>query len=244
MAEKDAKNEIVLVGVLKNKRDFEILMRKNWYRVPADFAPKRKFDYLAFYQPLEFGKRGKRIIYFARVLSTQKIKRISLMSDEPNHPRANDDYIRFGVGKIRMLTRAIENTIPRRIVFGFTTLNRLMSSKDILELYSIAPTEQILEKALKKSGIRYVSQQYVSCGKKRYRPDFTILCKNGRIAIECDNTKAHSGVRQNIKDRIKDACLREFGWTVVRFSENEILFDLKKCLSRTKRTIRLLGGIV
>lgn len=243
MAIKNSNDKIVLVGVLKNKRDFEILMRKNWYRIPADFAPKRKFDYLAFYQPLEFGKHGKRIIYFAQVLNTRKSKRISLLPDEPNHPRANDDYIRLKVGKIHTLTRAIKNTIPRRIVFGFTTLDRLINSKNILELYNIAPTEQIFEKELKRSGIKYVSQKYVICGKERFRPDFLISCKNGKIAIECDNKKAHSSPRQEEKDRVKNACLKKFGWTVIRFSEHDIIFDPKKCLARIKRTIRRLGGI-
>ena len=63
-----SKNKIVLVGVLKNKRDLGILLEKHWYRIPVFFLPKKKFDYLAFYQPEGFGRRGKRIEYYARVV--------------------------------------------------------------------------------------------------------------------------------------------------------------------------------
>jgi len=239
---KNTNDKVVLVGVLKNRRDFKLLMHKNWYRIPIDHAPKREFDYLAFYQPLEFGKSGKQIVYFARVLSRRKLKRVKLISNEANHPRANEDYIRFDVGKIRKLTRAIKNTIPRRVIFGFTTLDQLHRSKNLLELYSIAPTEQVFEMALKRSGFRYASQRYVSCANKRFRPDFLIFCKNGKVAIECDNKKAHASPQQKTKDRIKDACLKDWGWTVVRFAENEIIFNLENCLAKIQRIAHRLGG--
>jgi len=242
MTEKDTKDKTVLVGVLKDKRDFDILMRKNWYRIPANSAPKRKFDYLAFYQPLQFGEQGKHIIYFARVLESRKTKRVYLLPDELNHPRANDDYICLRVGKIRKLIRPIKNTIPRRIIFGFTTLSQLYRSKNILELYNVAPTEQIVEKALKQSGAKYTSQFYVLCGKKRFRLDFAIFCKKGKIAIECDNKKAHSTKCQKEKDRTKNKLLEAHGWTVMRFTESKILYDLKNCLKKVKNTVRGLGG--
>ncbi len=235
--------KIVLVGVLKDERDFEILINEGWYRIPADHAPQRKFDYLAFYQPLEFGKSGKQIIYFARVLSRRKLKRIKLIPDEANHPRANDDYVRFGVDKIQKLTRAIKNIIPRRVIFGFTTLGQLYRSKNLLELYSIAPTEQIFEEALKRSGLKYASQRYVFCANKRFRPDFLIFCKNGKVAIECDNEKAHASPQQKTKDRKKDACLKDWGWTVIRFSENETIFDREGCLAKIQKLIHQLGGV-
>jgi len=38
------------------------------------YAPKRQFQYLAFYQPLSFGKEGKKIQYFAKVIDYKTIK--------------------------------------------------------------------------------------------------------------------------------------------------------------------------
>lgn len=243
MAQKQAADKIVLVSVLKNKRDFDILSTERWYRIPAAHAPKHQFDYLAFYQPASFGRQGKRIQYYARVLDYRTVKRDELLLDEPNHPSAANDYLRIRVGKIRKLSRPVRNIIPRRISFGFTTLNRLLKSKDILELYNIVPIEQIIEDGLKRASIKATDQYYVLSGKKRFCLDFAVFCKQGAIAVECDNKKAHSGPRQREKDKRKDIFLRRRGWVVIRFLEDEIVSDLKGCLAKIKKAVQKLGGL-
>ena len=233
----------VLVCVLKNKRDFKILMKERWYRIPLTHLPKRSFDYLAFYQPLKFGPEGKRIIYFAKILSRMTKKRIELLPSEPDHPRADNDYVRFKLGKIKKLICPIINDVPRRVIFGFTTLKRLLNSRNILQLYSIAPTEQIIEDALNKAKIKARPQHSVSCGKKQFRLDFAIFCQNGKIAIECDNKKAHSNLSQQQKDKIKSKTLREFGWRVIRLPEHDIVFNTPKCVEKIQSSIKTLGGL-
>lgn len=233
----------MLVGVLKSQKDLNILLRDNWYRIPLANTPKRKFDYIAFYQPLQFGKRGKSIHYYAKVLSLKRKKRLELLPEEKDHPKSRDIYIKINLGKIIPLSRPIKNIIPRRINFGFTSFDRLMTAKDILELYSIAPTEQIIEKGLKKEGIKPKAQFYVLASKKkRYRLDFAIFCKDGKIAIECDNKKAHNIKSQQKKDQAKDKILKALGWKIMRFSEDEILFELTGCIEKIQKQIHLLGG--
>lgn len=234
-------NKIVLVCVLKNKRDLDILLTEKWYRIPVKYAPTRQFKYLAFYQPALFGHQGKRIQYYARVLATKIVKRKKLLPNELNHPMADEDYLQIWVGKIKKLTQPIRNIIPRRISFGFTTLNRLLNSKNILQLYNVAPIEQIMEDGLRRAGIKAFAQ-YRIFGKKRYCLDFAIFCKKGRIAIECDNKKAHSSPKQRQKDKIKDIFLKQHGWRVIRLSENEIVSDLKSCILRIKKEARKLSG--
>jgi very-short-patch-repair endonuclease len=240
----DKIDKIVLVGVLRNKRDLNILLTENWYRIPVSHAPRRRFDYLAFYQPLLFCHQGKRIRYYARVLNYQIIKRGDLLPNEPNHVRAHDYYLQLRVGKIKKLSRPIRNIIPRRVSFGFTTLKRLLKSKNILELYNVAPTEQIMEDGLRRAGIKAIAQHYVLSGKKRYCLDFAVFCKQGAIAIECDNKKAHSSLRQQEKDKIKNTFLRRRGgWIVIRLPEHDIVSDLKGCIVRVKKAVRKLGGL-
>ena len=205
--------------------------------------PKRSFKYLVFYQPALFGRRGKRILYYARVLSHQIIKRSVLLPDEPNHPGTDNYYFRFRVGGIKKLSRPIKNIIPRRVSFGFTSLNRLLKSKNILDIYDIAPTEQIIEKELRKKKISAIPQYRLSFYSKRYCLDFAVFCKNGTIAIECDNKNAHSGRSRVIKDKIKDTVLKQNGWVVLRLTERKILSDLDGCVQMIKRTIRKLGGL-
>ena len=241
---KDKIDKIVLVGVLRDRRDLNILLTENWYRTPVTHVPTRQFNYLAFYQPVLFGRQGKCIRYYARVLNYQITKRNNLLPDELNHPRARDYYFRIRVGKIKKLPWPIRNIIPRRVSFGFTTLDHLLKSKNILQLYNVAPTEQIIEDGLKRAGIKAIAQHYVLSGKKRYCLDFAVFCKQGLIAIECDNKKAHSSPRQRKKDKIKNTFLRRRGWVVIRLPEHDIVSDLGGCIVRIKKAVRKLGGLI
>jgi len=241
---KDKEDKIVLVGILKDRRDLNILLKENWYRIPVKHVPKRKFDYLAFYQPLSFGQKGKRIQYYAPVLDYKVQKRSDLLPKELEHPRAKDYYLQVHVGKTKKLSRPIRNIIPRRISFGFTTLNHLLKSKDILQLYNVTPTEPMVENGLKGAGMRAIPQYYVKGEeKKRYFLDFAIFCQKGKIAIECDNKKVHSIPSQKKKDKIKNAFLRRYGWNVIRLPEDSIVSNLPGCIEKVKKTIQKLGGI-
>jgi len=238
-----SKDEVVLVGVLKDKRDLNILLTRNRYRIPVAYAPRRRFDWLAFYQPASFGRQGKCIRYYASVLDYKIIRRNDLLPDETDHPKAFDYYYQIHVGEIKKLPRPIRNIIPRRISFGFTTLNRLLESKNILQLYGIPPTEQIIENVLRRAGIKAVAQYYVSEKRNRYRVDFAVFCRQGAIAIECDNKKAHSGLGQRKKDEIKNNFLKRYGWTVIRLPEDDIVFDLATCIIKVQKAIQKLGGM-
>lgn len=237
--------KIVLVGVLKNKRDLDILFNEKWYRIPVKRCPKSHFKYLAFYQPALFGKEGKCIKYYARVKNRQALKRFQLLPDEPDNKKANDDYFKIGVEKIKKLPCPIKNIIPRRVCFGFTTLAKLFKSKNILQLYSVADTEKIIKKALRSLGIRNKPQHYVIKNpKERYRLDFAVFCREGNIAIECDNLKAHSSKVQKQKDKAKNRFLRQHGWKVERLKEAKIILDLNFCIKKIENTIAGLGGLI
>ena len=226
------KNKDVLVGVLKSRDDLEILLKKHWYRIPVEFVPKRKFNYIAFYQPASFGKRGKRIEYFARVIKKKKTKRIKLLPEQKLHPRANNNYLKIDFAEIRKLPGPVTNIIPRRVSFGFTDLKSLLSAKNILELYDVPPTEQIVEKQLNQIGINTAREYTFSKNGRRYRIDIAVFGNSGRIAVECDNKKAHRSKTQKKKDKIKDLFLRRHGWKVVRLKERDILENLNKCIKK------------
>ena len=227
-----AKNKDVLVGVLKSRDDLGILLKQRWYRIPAGFVPKRSFKYIAFYQPVSFGKAGKRIKYYARVTEKRKAKRIKLLPEQSSHPRAHNDYLKLEFKKIIKLPRPIRNIIPRRVSFGFTDLKTLQSAKDILELYDVPPTEQIVERQLNRIGVKTIREYSLSKGGKRYRIDIAILGGNRKTAVECDNEKAHGTKAQIKKDKIKDTFLRRNGWRVVRLKEREIIEHIDNCIRK------------
>ena len=240
----------VLVAVLKSKDDLKILLEEKWYRIPATFLPRRTFTHIAFYQPagagrpLGFGKSGRRILYYARVAKREVKKRVELLPNEPSHPRAQSDYLKCSFREIKKLKKPIRNIIPRRVSFGFTDLKTLRSANDILELYHVAPTEQIVEKELNRLSIPVVPQYRLRDKGKRYCLDFAILCNRGNLAIECDNRKAHSSKFQKLKDKQKDAALKGLGWRVIRLTESDILGNLDSSISRIKKLISSLGGVL
>lgn len=241
MRRKKRENKNVLVAVLKSRRDRTILLREKWYRIPCDTSPKRSFRYLAFYQPACFGREGKRIACYARVARVEKHPRRVLLPRERNLSSADKNYLKIYLRSITRLPRPVINNIPRRISFGFTTLSRLKKSRTILELYHVAPTEEIVGKALATANVTTIPQYVISEGKgsgrRRYRLDFAIIHQNKKIAIECDNKKAHFTAAQKKKDRAKDAFLRSRGWTVIRLSEPDIVLRLDACIAGIRRAI-------
>ena len=239
---------MVLVCVLKSKRDLDILKKEHWYRIPVSHAPVSHFDWLAFYQPRPFYPEDKCINYYTKVKSKKIYKRKQLLPEEEKHPRAQDMYIKINVGKIMRLRPPIKNIAPRRISFGFTTLSRLKNSKDILEVYGIFPMEKIIAEKLKEIGVRAITQCVVlikskpSRKPKRFRLDFAVYCKDGKLAIECDNKKAHSSPAQKSKDKEKDTLLKKDGWKVLRIREKEVIENVEAPIKRVKKMIQKLGG--
>ena len=233
----------VLVSVLKEKSDLPLLLTEKWYRIPLAFLPKRAFTHIAFYQPEGVGETGKRIAYYARVAKREVVKRRELLPRESSHPRADDDYLKCSFTKIETLAEPIQNVVPRRVSFGFTDLATLRSAKDILELYHVAPTEQMIEEELRHLGVLFSSQHRLSYKGKRFRLDLALFCRDGKIAIECDNRKAHSSKKQKQKDRQKDKVLRYLGWTVIRLTEKDILKDSAACMFRIQKAVHSLGGM-
>ena len=238
MHSKQRSNKSVLVGVLKNRRDQRILLKRCWYRIPAGFLPKRKFRYVAFYQPAVFGRGGKRIEYYAKVLRRRVVKRIELLPKEPGHPQANDDYLKIEFKEVRKLPRPVKNIVPRRVSFGFTTLKKLFSARDILELYGVPPTERIVGERLRRLGWKAVPEFPVTASGKRFRLDFAITESGKRIAVECDNERAHAGKTQKRKDKAKNFRLRRAGWRVIRLKEKDIVENLDACMRRIQKAIK------
>jgi len=127
---------LILVAILPNQRDFDIARLFGWYRIPLKSAPKViSVDYLAFYQTKAFGEAERwQISYVAEILGHELTRRRELIRDEPNHPRAHEEYFKIQIGPIQRL----ENPIPagdwKRITFFYTTGEQFQKAKTINEL--------------------------------------------------------------------------------------------------------------
>ena len=234
---------VALIGILKDRRDFDRLMHRRWYRIPLAHAPRRRFSHLAFYQPASFGKRGKAIRYVAPVLGKRGARRRDLIPEEPNHPRADDRYAVFRVGKPLKLPEPVRNISLRRVTFAYTTLRRLFESHDVLEVFGVPPIERMMQKAFDAAGLHALPEFTVSGPDKRYRLDFAIFCTRGALAVECDGEDFHGTGPQRRKDRAKDTRLRRMGWTVVRLTERAIVKSPAACARRVHAAVTRLGGV-
>jgi len=232
----------VLIGILKDRSDLVLLLKKHWYRIPVTHTPRRHFDYLGFYQTAAFGRDGQCIRYLAPVLERYRAKRVEMIPGEPRHPRAGDYYWFYRVGKPMLLPKPVRNLGPRRFTFAYTSLRHLFESHDILEVFGVPPIERMMQGEFRKAGIPALSEFTLSAGKKRYRLDFAIFCANGGLAIECDGAEFHNHPIQAMYDRAKDAKLRKLGWTVLRLTEPEIVASPERCLKRVKVLVKRLGG--
>ncbi|MBI4064616.1 MAG: DUF559 domain-containing protein [Elusimicrobia bacterium] len=240
----------VLIGVVKTRRDLEMILRERAYRMPVEAAPKRAPRYIAFYQPSSVKEKGGlikvhpagfdgTIRYWAPIKEKTKLPRVAIVPDEPDHPKAQESYWLIKLGPIRKLPRPIANKRRMRVVFGFTTLQKLKNSREVKDLFDVPPLEEITEELLKDMRLPYRRQFIVRLSaKKRYRLDFALIRKRIAVAVECDGKKSHGRPEQKIKDAQKDADLRNMGWSVVRLKEKQILTDLKSCRKK------LLGVMV
>lgn len=126
---------LVLVAVLPRPRDLQIARVLGWYRIPLGSAPKTvRVDWIAFYQPGSFGEDRWQVRYLAPVEGHELVRRVELLSDEPDHPRAEEPYYKLQLGKLRQLEHPIPADGWRRFTFLFTTGRRLLAAHNLKEL--------------------------------------------------------------------------------------------------------------
>jgi len=238
-------DELVLVGIVPRLSDWEILKREFWYRIPVKSAPDiaEKVHYLAFYQPKIFGDEKYSVNYYAKIRDLKVVKRIELLPDEPKHPRADKDYYKYTLENLEKLPHPILSKRWRRIVFIPTTLKKLKQAEEINDLYHTSPIEEEMYTHFRKENIQVERQLFVNEGRKIYCLDFGILCKEGKIDVECDGSAYHSSKKDVAKDRDRNNELTSYGWSVLRFTGSEIIQNPEECIKKVKRTIETLNGV-
>ena len=151
--------DLILVCVLPDPRDLEIARLLGWYRVPLRSAPKVvAVDALAFYQPGTFGESGGRIESIAPVRGHELTTRGELLRDEPDHPRAREEYYKIQLGPLEKLPRPITADKWRRLTFLYTTGEYLLKARTLNDLVVESDERQLLWRSLRERAEQ--SQQY------------------------------------------------------------------------------------
>jgi hypothetical protein len=142
---------LILVAILNNPRDLEIARLLGWYRIPLRSSPKVvAVDYLAFYQTGAFSEEKWRIQYIAPVRGHELVTRAELLRDEPDHPRAHQEYYKIQLGSLITLSRPILAEKWRRITFFYTTGEYLLAAGSLRDLVVQADERQLLWQALRE----------------------------------------------------------------------------------------------
>ena len=153
-------SDLVLVAILPSPRDMEIARMLGWYRIPLRSAPRVVVvDYLAFYQPASFGEEHRwRIEFVAPILGHELGIRADLLTEEPDHPNANQEYYKMQIGELVPLPRPIPADKWKRISFIYTTGERLLAAKRIQDLSVHDEERPLLWKALREKALE--NEQY------------------------------------------------------------------------------------
>ncbi len=147
---------LVLVAIMPARRDLEIARLLGWYRIPLRRAPKViNVDALAFYQTGDFGSEHRwQIEHFSEVRGHELTTRRELFRDEPDHPRANEEYYKLALGPMQTLPHPIPASRWRRITFLYTTGELFPSARTISDLVVRSEERQILWRSLRERALQ------------------------------------------------------------------------------------------
>lgn len=236
----------VLVAVMNNLRDFEIARDQGWYRIPLERAPSQVgADYLAFYQTKVFGEERWAINYYAPISHFRIVSRRALLPEQSDHPRADALYYKIEIGPLERLPHPVPSHRLRRITFIPTTLERLLSAEEINDLWCVSAAEEKLWRAFKENGVTAERNYPLKEEDDASRISFAVFCKEGRIAVlfEAETPVENVHIVRE-QPSIEDYDLGTSGWTVLRFTGDQISRSLPVCLTAVLAAVSRHGGLL
>ena len=153
---------LVLVAIMPDVRDMEIARVLGWYRIPMKSAPKIvRTDLIAFYQPKAFGAdHASRIEKYAEIRGVELVRRNELFRDQPDHPRALEEYYKLQLGPLRDLETPIPADRWKRFLFFYTTAEKLFSAQSMRDLAVVGAERDILWRSLQERAETEIKPTY------------------------------------------------------------------------------------
>lgn len=216
-----------LVVVVNSALDWRRVQEEHWYRIPLRRAPRQAgAAFLAFYHTGIFEEERWSIYWYAPVRSVQILPRHILIPDEPAHPRAQELYLRYDLGPLEELPAPIPSRRLRRIVFIPTTLERLLSARDISQLWVKQSLQERLWVELNRQGIHAEMDAGIE-GLPLETFDFVIPCAQGGVVIDCFEREegAERGYREALPAYAPaetTAELAHLGWSRLCFGRESV----------------------
>ena len=140
----------VLIGTVKNQKQFEVNFAEKFYHIPAAVLPKEMLpvEYIALYLPAgTFGDEDGCIRFYGKVDKTETIKRGEIASIPSTNPEM--EYYKFTVEEWKQLERPIIRECGGVYAKAFTSFEKFLSAK---KLSDIVNTERAVAKKIKSHG--------------------------------------------------------------------------------------------
>lgn len=222
--------DLVLVAVLKDKRDLEIARLLGWYRIPLKHAPKTvAVDYLAFYQTAKFGAEKWGLYQVAAVRGHELTTRAELLRTQPDHPRAHEQYYKIQIGPLERLEHPVPSRTWRRVTFLYTTGEKLLSATELNDLIVQSPERERLWQALRERGLAAERQYQRASGGEL---DLALLCALGQLGINLG--EPNTAPPRPVKDD---------GWRQLTVTPAEVAQALPQVVERIVGEVERLGGL-
>lgn len=175
----------VLVALVPSPRDFEMIAKELWYRIPQVFAPKGLHaEYLAFYFGRAFGAQKWAIHYYARNLGHELLTRRALLPEEADHPRADHLYYKVQLGPLQPLPQPIISLRWRRVTFIHTTWDRFVEAQELNDLFLVGGMYvDRLYATLKERGVQPERSYEVHEPRPGYVATLVVPCREGRVTV-------------------------------------------------------------
>lgn len=238
----------VLIAIIPSKKDLEIARTKHWYRVRLSMRlplsiQQNYIKMVAFYQPASFTNEKFIIRWYADVLGIETKKRSDIFPEELPNPKSDDDYFVLKLDELKQLQEPIVTRRPRRIIFINTTKEKFFTAKEINDLYDESPIEEKMWIAMKDSGIEAERQYSLLTKEQEFVLDFAIFCKQFYLAVECDGDTYHLLPADVKNDKKRANKIESLGWHILRYTSDDINYNIDKSIKQVSETINRYGGI-
>jgi hypothetical protein len=235
----------VLIVVVKQPADLNRAIQERWYRIPMNRAPSRTAaEFLAFYQTGAFPLGERYLIrWMAPVRGYFLATRRQLIPEEPDHPRADEQYYKVSLGEPVPLPHPIPSRRLRRITFIPSTLSRLHQAEEINDLWIRSTAQQRLWEALKQAGLDGECQFPLQDDLPSHVADFALFCRASWIAVTISETSREAGELGESDEVVAEYLAQAGKWHLFRTSVAEIEQDATACASRLGALVAEMGGL-
>ncbi|MCF8245840.1 MAG: endonuclease domain-containing protein [Saprospiraceae bacterium] len=233
--------------MINNVHDYARMQNEWWYRIPIDTAPpiiqRKEAKIIAFYSTALVKEHKWQIWHYGIIKQITEVSRQELFPEESPYSRKADKcYYKIELEKLEELPQPIVSRRGHRNVFIPTTEQRFFGSTDINYLFSGSSLKEKFTLRLKDASIPFEREWRVTMNSMTYFLDFAIFCKTRPIDVECDGNHWHDYPAIVHYDKHRNNELASKGWSVLRFTEDDIKRDMDKSVSLLYDTIDRCGG--